>query len=130
MTFVVDASVVVDVVLARPSAGRAAELIASGRTHAPELLIAEALHVLRRHRLRQTLSHAEADGRAAVLLELPIALHRHLALAPAAWPLTGALTAYDAMYVALAQGLDAPLLTFDERLAREAASHVQIASPG
>lgn len=35
-----------------------------------------------------------------------------------AWQLRTALTAYDAMYVALAEALDAPLVTCDARLVR------------
>ena len=130
MTVVVDASVVVDILLGRPRASPAIGLLAArDQSHAPELLVVEVLHVLRRHRLRGLLSRAEADEHAAALRDLPIALHGMTALAPAAWALTDTLTAYDAAYVALAQALDAPLLTLDERLAREAASHVQIASP-
>ena len=40
------------------------------------------------------------------------------ALWPRAWELRTNLTAYDALYVALAEQLDAPLLTADARLAR------------
>jgi predicted nucleic acid-binding protein len=38
------------------------------------------------------------------------------------WELESHLTAYDAMYVALAEALDAPLLTRDKRLATAGAS--------
>jgi predicted nucleic acid-binding protein len=34
------------------------------------------------------------------------------------WQLRAAVTAYDAVYLALAEGLDAPLLTCDAKLSR------------
>jgi predicted nucleic acid-binding protein len=42
----------------------------------------------------------------------------HAPLVPRIWELKENLTAYDAAYVALAEALDAPLVTMDERLAR------------
>jgi predicted nucleic acid-binding protein len=39
-------------------------------------------------------------------------------LADAAWQLRGDITYYDALYVALAAGLGAPLVTMDARLSR------------
>jgi predicted nucleic acid-binding protein len=39
-------------------------------------------------------------------------------LLPRIWDLRPNLTAYDATYVALAEALDAPLLTCDRRIAR------------
>jgi predicted nucleic acid-binding protein len=40
------------------------------------------------------------------------------ALAPRAWVLRHSVTVYDAAYVALAEALDAPMMTLDLRLAR------------
>ena len=42
------------------------------------------------------------------------------------WELRHNLTAYDAVYVALAEALDAPLLTRDRRLAAAAGHHARI----
>ncbi len=53
----------------------------------------------------------------ADLLDLDLELYGHEPLVRRAWRLRGNLTAYDAAYVALAEGLDAPLLTTDENLA-------------
>jgi len=44
--------------------------------------------------------------------------HPHLDLLTRAWKLRGNVTAYDAMYIALAEALDAPLVTCDTPLAR------------
>jgi predicted nucleic acid-binding protein len=45
---------------------------------------------------------------------------------PRIWDLRNNLTAYDASYVALAEALDAPLLTRDRRLAGAAGHRAQI----
>lgn len=45
---------------------------------------------------------------------------------PGCWPLSEAVSAYDAPYVALAAQRRAPLLTCDARLARGAAQHCDV----
>ncbi len=47
-------------------------------------------------------------------------------LQPRVWDLRNNLTAYDAVYVALAGVLDAPLITRDRRLATAASQHARI----
>ena len=42
------------------------------------------------------------------------------------WSLRNALTAYDAAYVALAEALDAPLLTRDRRLAASSGHRAKV----
>ena len=101
--------------------GRLAE---AGQTwHAPSLVEVEVIHVLRRLNLLRQLS--DLRGRQAVrdLAQLGLHLHDHGPLLPRAWALRANLSAYDAVYVALAEGLGAPLLTLDARLA-SATGHV------
>lgn len=50
--------------------------------------------------------------------QLTIERHAHTDLLSRTWQLGGAMTAYNAMYVALAKGLGAPLITWDARLSR------------
>jgi predicted nucleic acid-binding protein len=45
---------------------------------------------------------------------------------PRIWQLRANLTAYDAAYVALAEALDAPLLTRDHRMVRAPGHHARI----
>lgn len=52
--------------------------------------------------------------------------HHHEPYLPRAWELRHNLSAYDAVYVALAETLDAPLLTCDARLARAPLTSVTI----
>ena len=51
------------------------------------------------------------------LKDLPVERYSHTILLQRICQLRTSLTAYDAAYVALAEALDAPLLTCDERLA-------------
>ena len=56
----------------------------------------------------------------------PLADIRMTFLLPRIWDLRHNLTAYDAAYVALAEALDAPLLTRDQRLAAAAGHHARV----
>lgn len=89
-----------------------------GETHAPELLDVEVAQVLRR--LVGTSVITAARGRASVEILQELGLFRHPArpLLPRVWSLRENLTAYDAVYVALAEALGCPLVTFDGQLAR------------
>jgi len=93
-------------------------LFAGGASlHAPHLLDLEVLHVLRRFERRGILHPSRAAEAVEDLLDLPLTRYPHDTLAFRIWELRGALTAYDAAYVALAEALGAPLLTRDAALA-------------
>jgi predicted nucleic acid-binding protein len=59
-------------------------------------------------------------------LAFPVQRHAHDFLLPRVWALRDNFTAYDAIYVALAEVLDATLLTHDRRLAASARRHVPV----
>ena len=101
-------------------------LIKSGRAHAPHLLDAEVISTLRRFRRARILSDERAQEAVFDLTELAITRHSHLPLLDRAWALRDRLTAYDAMYVALADVLGAELVTLDRRLARAARGIVAV----
>ena len=86
--------------------------------HAPDLLPYEVSNVLRRHRIAGRLSPTEAALAHQAMRRLPIELWPHEIIGDRTWDLTGSLTAYDAAYVALAERLDALLVTADARLVR------------
>ena len=119
---VLDASVVVELLLRTPDASRIeARVFGAGEAlHAPQLLDIEASHVLRRFTLAGDLSPAHAAAALDVLGVMPLVRHAHTVMLPRIWEIRGNLTAYDAAYVALAEGLDATLLTWDRRLGRAA----------
>jgi predicted nucleic acid-binding protein len=120
---VVDASALVEVLVRGPDAGTVERRLSSaGNVHGPYLLDLEVTQVLRRYaaagRTGQTHCRQALDDLAA----MGLLRHPHDHLLPRVWELRHNLTAYDAVYVALAEYLGAPLLTRDRRLA-SAAGH-------
>ena len=85
---------------------------------APEIVDLEVLTVWRRQRLRRELTNARAARALADLRALPLRCARHGPLLDRCWQLRDTVTAYDAVYVALAEALEVPLVTADGRLAR------------
>ena len=95
----------------------AALLLAPGQIlHAPHLLDVEVAQVLRRLEHRTELTAARAEEALEDLRALRVVRHAHLPLLERVWELRSNLSAYDALYVALAEALDAPLATTDQRL--------------
>jgi predicted nucleic acid-binding protein len=92
-------------------------LDAAERLHAPHLLDIEVTQVFRRLVQRKEITLARAEQAFDDLSNLVIERHEHRSLVPRMWQLRDSLTAYDAAYVALAEALDAPLLTCDAKLA-------------
>jgi predicted nucleic acid-binding protein len=119
---VLDASAAVDW-LVQSLAGRQVESrIYSHREslHAPELLDLEVAQVLRRLVREGAVSATRAEAAIQDLLDLRITRYPHSVLLPRIWQLRQNLSAYDAAYVALAEKLNATLLTRDTRLATAA----------
>ncbi|MGH3544473.1 MAG: type II toxin-antitoxin system VapC family toxin [Mycobacteriales bacterium] len=119
-TLVVDASaLVIAVVGTSPEAASLRRCLATDQCHAPHLIDAEVGNVLRRRELAGVLSPATAVLALQSLPELVEHRYPHTGtLAVAAWQLRGSVTFYDALYVALAVALGAPLITSDARLSR------------
>jgi predicted nucleic acid-binding protein len=87
--------------------------------HAPELIWIEAANGLQQA-VRHRILHANSARLfLSTALALPITLHSHCDLAAPALllGLERELSAYNASYVVLAEGLNAKLVTADERLA-------------
>ena len=82
--------------------------------------------MLRRYERRGVISEARSREAIADLADLPIARYSTLPLLERAWSLRANLSAYDAMYVALAEALDTPLVTADAHLATAALTHAHI----
>jgi predicted nucleic acid-binding protein len=93
---------------------------------APELLDLEVLSVLRAQMNAGVLDARRADLALNDLSAMPLKRAPHLPLLRRCWELRENLTTYDASYVALAETLDAPLLTGDRRLARATGPRCQI----
>jgi predicted nucleic acid-binding protein len=116
---VLDASAVAQLVLGRPGWRRVAERVRDPELtlHAPHLVLVDVAQAIRRQERSGVISAALGTGAISDLLALDLTLHDHDLLLPRIWELRANLTAYDAAYVALAEVLGAPLLTFDRRLA-------------
>lgn len=81
--------------------------------HAPHLLDVEILSALRRLVRAGEVVRERAEEAIEDLALLRIIRHGHLDLATRAWELRQNFTAYDAMYLALAESLDATVVTCD-----------------
>jgi predicted nucleic acid-binding protein len=116
---VVDASIVVVALVDRgPDGSLARARLAHGPAAAPSLLDVEVVSVLRKHTRAGRLDERGALDAVRDLHDLPVRRVHHQALLERMWRLRDNLTAYDATYVALAELLDAPLVTADAKLSR------------
>jgi len=116
---VVDASALIEVLL-RTRAAKTVEdrLFSTGHTlHAPHLIDVEVARVIRRYAASGAVNGERGRQALADLADMPLRRYPHDFLLPRIWELRNNLTAYDATYVALAEALEAPLLTRDRRLA-------------
>ena len=116
---VVDASAALEVLLRTPSAAAVeARLFGAGPTlHAPHLIDVEVAQALRRYATAGEIDSERGRSALTDLADFPVRRYPHDFLLPRVWDLRHNLTAYDAVYVALAEALDAALLTRDRRLA-------------
>jgi predicted nucleic acid-binding protein len=116
---VVDASALLEVLLGTPASEAAtARLFVSQETlHVPHLLDVEVAQVVRRYAAAGLIDGERGREILADLADFPLRRYPHDLLLPRVWELRNNLTAYDAVYVALAEALDAPLVTRDKALA-------------
>jgi len=117
---VLDASVVVELLNHSPAQRWIGARLATAPRplHAPHLVDAEVVQVLRRFAAAGAVTARGGRDVLAALALLPLRRHGHGPLLERAWALRANITAYDALYVALAERLGATLLTRDARLAR------------
>ncbi len=125
---VVDASALLEALLRTPAAKVVERWLFDDRQtlHAPHLIDLEVAQVIRWYAGNGEI--ADERGRMALidLADLPLHRYPHDFLLPRVWDLRNNLTAYDAVYVALAEALDAPRITRDKRLAAAAGHRVRI----
>jgi predicted nucleic acid-binding protein len=123
--FVIDATVVVQIVLAGGDPGPLAhhELVA------PPLVRSESLATVSELTYRKEVPEDAGHAAARMIATVPIRLERPDGLDMGAWEIARSLgwaKTYDAEYVALAMLLSAPLITLDARLRRGAGHLVRM----
>jgi predicted nucleic acid-binding protein len=127
---VVDSSALVALLADRgPNGEWAATLCRDAFLAAPGLVMFETANILRRQQLAGRLEPAEASMAHRELVSLPLQLWPYAPLADRVWELRDTVTAYDASYVAVAELLDAHLLTLDRRLATADGPRCRIRTP-
>lgn len=115
---VVDASCLCEVVIGGPGAEAIRDRLSADVDHAaPHVVDVEVLGVIRREHLRGRLDRTEATQAVEDLEAWPGERYGHRLLLARAWQLRDTVRGWDAMYVALAEALDAILVTTDRRLA-------------
>ena len=128
---VVDASSVVDLLLAKPGGAPVDRHIAEHdqELHTPHLFDLEVLNALRRALARREIPEWRGHDAVADLLDLRINRYPHRGFAERIWALRNNFTAYDASYLALAEALSgsgAALLTADRGFARAVRKHSDV----
>jgi predicted nucleic acid-binding protein len=126
---VIDASVVVHWLVHLPAEGIGAlhRLLRRGdRLAAPFLIDAEVGHAIRRQVLAGDISSRRAREALEDYVLTPVQRFPHTPFLQRAFELRDNATFYDALYIALAEVLRAPLLTFDAPLARTPGVHTSI----
>ncbi len=115
---VLDASAAVRLLLGLGSAGRIRERLRGPEEslHVPHLFDLEITQTLRRYVLAGEVSNERGLSALADLSTMRLTRYPHMPLVGRIWELKANVSAYDAAYVALAEALDAPLLTTDKRL--------------
>ena len=117
---VLDASALVELLLASDRGRAVAARISAPSLglHVPHLADVEVAQALRRFVRDGEIDADRAASALDDLRSLDLERHGHEPLLDRVWALRQNLTAYDAVYVALAEALDTTLLTCDGRLAR------------
>ena len=124
---ILDASAAIEWLLRTSKGLRVEAKIFSPNTlHAPHLLDVEIAHAVRRYTLDREVTPAGAEELLWTFRNLRIQRHGHMSLLWRVWELRHNLTAYDAIYIALAELLAAPLLTCDAKIASAPGHHATV----
>jgi predicted nucleic acid-binding protein len=115
---VVDASCLYEVLVDAPYAEMVRRRLAADDDQAaPHLIDAEVVRVVRAHHRRGLLDPTAANQALEDLRDWPGERYGHRMLLERAWELKDTVRGWDALYVAMAEALDATLITLDGRLA-------------
>ncbi len=124
---VIDASCLYEVVADTARADEVRARLVSDSEHvAPSVVDVEVISVIRRDHLLGRLDPTSAAQAVADLRDWPGERFSHQPLLDRVWELRGTIRAWDGFYVALAEVLEATLVTSDARLAAAAGPRCRI----
>ena len=125
---VIDASAVVEYLLRTNRAGHIEAIIQRPDVvlHVPALCDIEVASALRRALIQRRVTLGRVGEAIDDLRDLPIVRHGHQSLFERIVDLRDNFSAYDATYIALAERLEAELLTADGHLARAIQEHLAL----
>ena len=125
---VADASAVLEILLRTPLATMCRNRLLQREEIlcAPHLLDVEVTQVLRRYEAGSDISSERGLQALEDFRDFPIVRYPHGPFLPRVWQLRHNLSAYDAVYIALAEALDAFLVTCDSRLAGAHGHHAGV----
>jgi len=130
IAIVVDASVLVAALIDGGDDGRwASEQLVGKHLAAPALLPVEVANILRRAVAAQSIPDAVASQAHADLMDLPIVLFPYAPFGLRVWELRSNVVCNDAWYIAIAEALEAPLVTLDVKLARASGPRCSFVTP-
>ena len=98
----------------------------AGSIHCPHLIDVEIAQTLRRLVARGEISETRARTALSHWCSLDIQRYPHLPFLDRIWTLKENLSAYDAVYIALAEILAAPMITGDQKLAKAPGTSAKI----
>jgi predicted nucleic acid-binding protein len=124
---IVDASVIAPALADDDADGaRARSRLQGERLMAPEVLDLEVVSVIRKAFFDGALNRRRAELALADLVDLSLERVSHRPMLARIWELRQNLTPYDAAYVALAETINATLVTADRRLSQAPGSRCTI----
>ena len=125
---VLDASAAIELVLNTSAGKRVNDRIADQREaiQVPHLVDVELIHVIRRFVMRNVVGAERGEMAIRLWRMLDVQRHEHEPFMVRIWQLRNNFSAYDAIYVALAEALSAPLITADRRLAAAPGSGIRV----
>ena len=128
---VVDASVLSEVITAGPLAQEAAAVLAESEDHAaPEVVDVEVTGLIRHDAHRRVLDATRSQWALDQLRDWPGDRVPHRPFIGRVWQLRDNVRTTDAFYIALAEALDVPLVTLDQRLQRASEVACEVIVPG
>lgn len=123
---VLEASAAVELIFATSPGAAVAQRLRGEIVHAPAHFDVEVVGAIRRAVVRQLIGDHEGLVAAADFQSLPFRRWPTEPFIPRAYELRGTHTVADGVYLALAEGLDAPLVTCDARLAQSHGHRAEI----